>query len=63
MVIKSRPIEFHELPDLIEFDKLHLVDVMKSLGIAKSKCPPVLEYAEVAAAYHRGDILSMAVSR
>ncbi len=57
MVIKSRPIEFHELSDLIEFDKIHLVDVMKNLGIAKSKCPPMLEYAEIAAAYHRGDIL------
>lgn len=56
MAIKSRPVELHELPDLIEFDRLHLVDVMKSLGIAESKCPPVLEYAEVAAAYHRGDI-------
>jgi hypothetical protein len=57
MVIKSRLIEFHELSDLIEFDKLYLVDVMKNLGIAEPKCPPVLEYAEVTAAYHRGDIL------
>lgn len=57
MVIKSRPIEFHELPDLIEFDRLHLVDVMKNLGIAESKCPPALEYNEIATAHHRGDIL------
>lgn len=57
MIITSRPIEFNELENLIEFDKLHLVDVMHNLGIAQSKCPPILEYTEASDAYHRGDIL------
>lgn len=55
MIIKTRPVEFHELPELIEFDKLHLVDVIRNLGIAESKCP-ALEYDEIVTAYHRGDI-------
>jgi hypothetical protein len=57
MIITSRPIETHELYDLIEFDKVYLVEVMRNIGIAESKCPPALEYAEVFTAYQRGDIM------
>lgn len=57
MIITSRPIKLQELHDLIEFDRLYLVEKMENLGIAKSKCPPILEYTDLMTAHHRKDIL------
>lgn len=57
MTFKFSSIQFHELGDLIEFDTLHLVEVMKKIGISTSKCSLPLDYNELVTAYQRKDTL------
>jgi len=55
--IKTRQIKLSELYDLIDFDKIYLLDVMKKIGVKESKCAPLLTHDEILLAYNRKDIL------
>jgi hypothetical protein len=55
---RVHPIQLTELQDLIEFDKIHLVDVMEEIGIEKHQISPILTLNELLTAYKKQDILS-----
>lgn len=57
MIFSARPIKLNELDDLIEFDKIHLLDVMKKIGIPEHKCSLPFNSNDLLAARNRGDIL------
>ncbi len=52
-----RPIKRHELNLLINFDKTHLLDVMKEIGIAKHQISPPLTLEELHKHLEQDDIL------
>lgn len=57
MIFSTQPIKVDELPQLILFDKLHLIEAIKKMGIPANKCPPVFTLDELLEAYQRNDIM------
>ncbi|CDZ77251.1 hypothetical protein BN59_01533 [Legionella massiliensis] len=57
MIIETQTIKPKDFPLLIEFDRIHLIEVMSELGIEASRCPPVLTNDELLSAYNKQDIL------
>lgn len=57
MIIETQTITPSDFSYLIEFDRIHLINVMKELGVKTSRCPPVLTNDELLFAYNKKDIL------
>lgn len=53
--ISTKPILKNEFPELIEFDKIHFLQYMKTAGLNQDELPPLFTEVDIEKDYDRGD--------